>query len=159
MSIVHLHLLLNHVPVVGILFVAVVLIAALRLKSSEVSRLGMWLLVGIGAVSAVVYFSGEPAEDAVENLAGVSGAGIHAHEFAAEVSFVVAAAVAGFALIALWVVRKNAVPRGLTSALLALTLIVAGFMAWTANLGGQIRHTEIRAGTAVSTGEVERGEH
>ena len=28
---------------------------------------------------------------------------------------------------------------------LVASLIVSGLMAWTANLGGQIRHTEIRA--------------
>lgn len=160
MSIVHLHLLLNHVPVVGTLFVALILIAALRLKSSDMSKLGIWLLVGIGALSTAVYFTGEPAEDAVENLAGVSQAGIQAHEFAAEVSFVVAAIVAGFALMALWMTRKNTVPRSLTNAFLVLTLVVAGFMTWTANLGGQIRHTEIRSGASAQVGgEVEPPEH
>ena len=30
--------------------------------------------------------------------------------------------------------------------MLATSLLVGGLMAWTANLGGQIRHTEIRSG-------------
>jgi hypothetical protein len=32
-------------------------------------------------------------------------------------------------------------------------LLVAGLMAWTANLGGQIRHSEIRASAQASAGE------
>jgi len=159
MSIVHLHLMLNHFPVVGVIFVAIVLIAALRLRSSDVSKLGLWLLAGVGAVTAVVYFTGEPAEDSVENLAGVSKATIHAHEFAAETSFVAMAVIAGFALLALWWHRRGQLPRAITGWMLAFAVLVTGFMAWTANLGGQIRHTEITGGSVQSTGEVERGEH
>lgn len=33
----------------------------------------------------------------------------------------------------------------LGTTLLAASLIVSGLMAWTANLGGKIRHTEIRS--------------
>jgi len=158
MNIAHLHLMLNHFPVVGVIIVALILIAALRVRSSEMSKLGMFLLAGIGAVTALVYFTGEPAEDAVENIAGVSRAGIHAHEFAAEVSFVVTGIIAGIALIALWWRRKLQMPRAMTGAMLALALIASGFMAWTANLGGQIRHSEIRSGAVQSGGEVEPGE-
>jgi hypothetical protein len=32
-----------------------------------------------------------------------------------------------------------------------VSLAVTGLMAWTANIGGQIRHTEIRVGAAPST--------
>jgi len=39
--------------------------------------------------------------------------------------------------------------------MLAASLIVSGLMAWTANVGGQIRHTEIRSNASppTSTGE------
>jgi len=36
---------------------------------------------------------------------------------------------------------------------LAISLVVAGLMGWTANLGGQVRHTEIRAGASATQGE------
>jgi hypothetical protein len=38
-------------------------------------------------------------------------------------------------------------------------VIVSGLMAWTANVGGQIRHTEIRsdASPATSNGEKDHG--
>jgi uncharacterized membrane protein len=159
MSLVHLHLMLNHFPVIGVIFVAIILIAAMRLRSSDVSKLALWLLAGVGVVTAFVYFTGEPAEDSVENLAGVSKAAIHAHEFAAETAFVATAIIAGFALLALWWHRNRQLPRSITGLMLALTIVVSGFMAWTANLGGQIRHTEIAAGSVQSAGEVERGEH
>jgi hypothetical protein len=40
-------------------------------------------------------------------------------------------------------------PRALTVTVVPLVLLVTGLMAYTANLGGQIRHTEIRAGAVV----------
>ena len=41
---------------------------------------------------------------------------------------------------------SRTVPTWFGAVLLATSLLVGGLMAWTANLGGQIRHTEIRSG-------------
>ena len=148
MSLVHLHLFMNHVPVIGILFVVIILIAALRLRSDSIGKLALVLLGGVAAVSAIVYFTGEPAEDAVEKLAGVSRTVIHDHEEAAEVAFVATAFAGVAALAALWWYRAKALPRALTTAMLVAALAISGLMAWTANLGGQIRHSEIRSASA-----------
>jgi hypothetical protein len=44
-------------------------------------------------------------------------------------------------------------PIWVGGSLLAASLVVSGLMAWTANLGGQIRHSEIRTGNVLpSTG-------
>ena len=47
------------------------------------------------------------------------------------------------------------VPTWFGSLMLAASLMVSGLMAWTANVGGQIRHTEIRSNASppTSTGE------
>lgn len=41
--------------------------------------------------------------------------------------------------------RKRPLPRLITGMSLVCALMLSGLMAWTANLGGQIRHTEICA--------------
>ncbi len=148
MSLVHLHLLMNHIPVIGILFVVVILIAALRLRSDSVAKLALVLVAGVAAISALVYFTGEPAEDAVEKVTGVSRAMIHDHEEAAEVAFVATAFAGLAALAALWWYRAKALPRSVLTGALVVSLAISGLMAWTANLGGQIRHSEIRAAAA-----------
>lgn len=161
MSLVHLHLLMNHIPVIGILFVAIVLIAGLRMRSSDMAKLGLVMLTGVAAISAVVYFTGEPAEDAVEKLAGVSRAVIRSHEEAAELAFISAAIAGVLGLAALWAYRKRALPRWTTGAALAVVLCVSALMGWTANLGGRIRHSEIR-GSSTADGSVStevRDEH
>jgi uncharacterized membrane protein len=148
MSLVHLHLLLNHVPVIGMLFVLFVLVAAFRARSSDMGKLALVMLAGIGAVTALVYFTGEPAEDAVEKVAGVSRAMIRDHEEAAEAAFIATGVAGVLALVALWWHRRRELPRWVVAASFAATLAVSGLMAWTANLGGQIRHSEIRATSA-----------
>jgi hypothetical protein len=52
--------------------------------------------------------------------------------------------------------RAERLPGWIVAATLVLFLATSGLMGWTANLGGQIRHTEIRAGfTAPAETETE----
>jgi len=144
MSPVHLHLLLNHVPVIGLLFVLLVLGVAFWRRNSETGKLGMAMLAGIAVVTAVVFLTGEPAEEAVENLAGVSEAVIHEHEEAADAALIATSVAGVTALGLLLLYRRRELPRWAVGGTLAIVLVVSGQMAWTANLGGEIRHSEIR---------------
>jgi hypothetical protein len=153
MSVVHFHLLLNHVPVIGLFFVIALLGVAFWRRSSQLGRVALTLLVGISLVTVVVFLTGEPAEEAVEGLAGVSEAAIHSHEDAASVALIAMGVAGLLALPLLWWHRRRELSRRLLGASLVGLLAVAGVMAWTANLGGQIRHTEIRSGTIAADGD------
>jgi len=159
MSFVHLHLLLNHVPVVGVVFVVLLLAVALWKRHSDIGKLALALLAGIAAITAIVFLTGEPAEEAVENVAGVSEALIHQHEDVALVALISTGVVGALALGLLWWYRRQTLPRRLVGASLVVMLGVSGLMAWTANLGGQIRHSEIRSAGAVIGSEAERDDH
>jgi len=152
MSTVHIHLLLNHVPVIGAVIGLALLFMALARRSDELARVTFWLYAVLGAASIVVYLTGEPAEDAVENLAGVSKAIIEQHEEAALVATITMGAAGALALLATLVFRRKAIPRPVVGGSFVMALLITGLMGYTANLGGQIRHTEIGAG-AVPSGE------
>ena len=154
MSIVHLHLLLNHVPVIGMAFVLLILGVAIWRRNDGMGRLGLTILVGLAAITAVVFLTGEPAEEAVEGVVGVSESMIHPHEEAAEASLIVTGIAGALALVALAVYRRRTLPRWLTGTAFAATLATSTMLGWTANLGGQIRHTEI-GGSAASSGDAE----
>ncbi|HQZ83216.1 MAG TPA: hypothetical protein PLR83_08350, partial [Pyrinomonadaceae bacterium] len=80
---VHVHLFLNHFPVIcSVLAVPLFAWAYLR-KSDELKQLTLLVLVFAAAVTIPVYLSGEPAEEVVEKLAGVSHDLIEQHEDAA----------------------------------------------------------------------------
>ena len=154
MSFVHLHLILNHVPVIGSVFVLLLLALAWVKRSSEIGKLAIGFIVAIGVVSAVVFLTGEPAEEAVEHVAGVSDAVIHQHEDAAGLALVLAGTIGVMGLATLLWYRRLAIPRVVMSVALVATVALNAAMAWTAYLGGQIRHTEIRT----SAGEVDRSD-
>lgn len=159
MTIVHLHLLLNHIPVIGTLFVVGLLAAALMRRDSMIARLALWTSALLGIVAIAVYFTGEPAEETVEHLPGVSESVIEQHEELALVATTMIAAFGVLATGALAVFRQRSLPRWLVVSSFVGMLAVAGVMGWTANLGGQIRHTEIRAtGTGLQGGDREAEE-
>lgn len=158
---VHIHLLLNHVPVIGLVLTVVVLGWGLWRRSDDVVRLGLLMLVVLGVTAIAVYLTGEPAEEAVEGIVGVSESMIESHEEAALLA-TIGMTVAGVLALALMVRHRNRpLPVRLVRGMLLVALVPTVMVAWAANLGGQIRHSEIRAdasaaaATAYEDGESE----
>lgn len=151
MNAAHLHLLLNHIPVLGAIGVTVMFLIATIRRDSSLARLTFAFSIVLAAASLAVFLTGEPAEELVEDLAGVASNAIEPHEEAALVATIAFGILGGLALAALVAFRRRDLPRWVMSAALICALVVSGLMAWTANLGGSIRHTEIGAPTG-STG-------
>ena len=160
MSAAHIHLMLNHVPLFGALAVTILFGVALALRQQGVARAGLVVALLAAAVAVVVYLTGEPAEELVENLAGVSEPAMETHE---EVALVATILLGAFALLALYALLafRHGVSMRFTKLLLVLSLVPLAAVAYTSYLGGQIRHSEIRpaaagaSGTAATTGDVE----
>lgn len=145
MSLVHLHLLLNHVPVVGALF-AVLLFAAALVRQETISvRFTLGFTVALAVVAVTVYFTGGAAEEVVEKLAGVTERSIERHEEAAEITTIAIAILGSLSLIALALFRRRTIPRWVAFAGFVGAIAISALMGWTANLGGQIRHSEIQS--------------
>ncbi len=149
MSSIHLHLLLNHVPVIGSVLGVLLLAAALARRSDELGKAALGLFTLLAAASVVVFFTGEPAEKLVEKLPGFSEAVTERHEDVALIAVVVMGLTGLFCLITLAVFRRRPLAGWVTPVALIASLGTVGIMGYTANLGGQIRHTELRASTAV----------
>jgi hypothetical protein len=147
MSVVHLHLLLNHVPVIGAVLGVLILALAVVRRNTDIGKLALGLFALIGAASIVVFLTGEPAEELVERLPDFSEAITERHEEAALVATIAMAAVGALALFLLGVFRHRPLARWAAPLTLVLALGATGLMGYAANLGGQVRHTEIRAGS------------
>lgn len=144
MTIVHLHLLLNHFPVVGAIVGIFLLAAAWFRKSDELGKAALGLFAILGFITVIVFLTGEPAEEVVEQLPGYSAAITERHEESALAATVAMSALGLLSLAALGIFRRKPMDRRVTALALLLALGVAGMIGFTANLGGQIRHTEIR---------------
>jgi uncharacterized membrane protein len=145
MNAAHLHLALNHVPVVGIWFALLVLVLALLRASEELKRAALILFAAVGLASVPAYFSGQEAEEIVEHLPGVEHDRIEEHEESGRWAAILGGALALLAAALLWRFRApHPLPGWAVGVPLLLALIVGAVMARTATLGGEIRHEEIR---------------
>jgi uncharacterized membrane protein len=154
MNAAQLHITLNHLPVIGLVFSLAILLIGCSLRSETTQRVGLWMLLATALLAIPAFLTGEPAEDIAVKFPGVEKAFIEEHEDAAGMALGSAIAAGLAAVVVLFVSRKRTIPAwGLVTAL-ALALVSAGVMAWTAHLGGLIRHPEIRSAMAPPTGEV-----
>ncbi len=143
MNAAHLHLLMNHVPVLGAVFSVALLVWAMLRRSEELLRTALlaWALVALSAIP--VYFAGTRAEDIVQDMPGVNPASISAHEDAAEIALAAICACGAWAAAGLWFFRRSpSAPRWFLVVLLLLGLAACTALARTADLGGRIRHPE-----------------
>ena len=142
----HVHLMLNHVPVLGCIFGLFLLLMALVRGSRELMIGALWLFLLAALAAIPTFVSGHWAENTVEHLPGVTEHFIDQHEDAATVSLVGMEALGIAALASLLLIHKDRrIPRWLASLTLLLAVATAASLVWTANLGGLIRHTEIRS--------------
>lgn len=152
MNYAYLHLVLVHIPAIGIVFGLLLLLVAVAKKSEELKRVTLGAFVIIALVTIPVYLTGEPAEELVERLPGVSESIIDDHEDSGLVSLAAAELTGLMALGGLFLFRRSrAIPGWFITAMLILSVGSTGSMMRTAHLGGEIRHTEIRSEPKGST--------
>ncbi|HLG16731.1 MAG TPA: hypothetical protein VJH03_19845 [Blastocatellia bacterium] len=158
----HVHLILNHIPVIGVPAGLLLLAWGVIRKSEEVKKASLITLAVAAASALPVYFAGTRAEEIGEHLPGVSEALIDTHSSAAGPALTASLILGALALAGFVFLRRAPVlPKWFVVAVLAMSLAVSGLLVRAANLGGEIRHTEIRsdsqAGAGEDEGEVEKG--
>lgn len=145
MNLAHLHLMLNHIPVLGgVGTIALLTLAAFK-ENDALTKLTLQFMVLIGILALPVYFTGEPAEEIIEHLPGVTEAFISNHEKFALFSLISTELLAVIGLVGLYSFRKN--PKTIMEywrSIGVVAIVNASLMFATANYGGEIRHTEIR---------------
>lgn len=160
MDAAHLHLILNHFPIAGMVFSVPILLIAWWRRNELLARTAFIAILLTGLVTIPTYLTGEPAEEMIEHLPGISERIIEIHEEAAERAIWSVGAAAIIAVVSLFLsIRRKATPRWAYPAVLVVILISVGAIGWTNNLGGQVRHPEIRSKSAVATQDTqEQGE-
>jgi hypothetical protein len=141
----HWHLMLNHIPVLGPFFLALLLTIALVKRSRELARVTLGLTLLFPIATYVVTQTGEQAEHYVEDLTWFDKDRVHDHEERGEAALIASGVAGALALIALWVSRKGVeLKPAMTLLVLLAILVAAGMMALAALDGGTIRHEELR---------------
>jgi uncharacterized membrane protein len=150
-----IHLALTHVPVILSIIGLVIMLVALTRKNDTLTKTSFYIFLAAGLFALPVYFTGEGAEEVVEDLPGVSEGIIGQHEQFATISLTVILISAAASLAALFLFKSYKAIRIMKYAVLLFAFGSAVTMARTAQLGGQIRHTEIQSASVSSASEKE----
>lgn len=141
----HIHLLLNHFPIIGTIIGFLVLVAGFVLKSTIIKRVGLGILVFTSIIGIPAFLSGDKAEDVIEKLPGISENIIKQHEEIAEVFIWLIGLTGIFSLITLYMdLKEKSINTILYYVVLAITFVSIIVSKNVGTTGGEIRHPEIR---------------
>ncbi len=143
MDLAHLHLLINHFPIVGTIIGTFIMLFALVKKEKNLQRAVLVLWVVLAALSPLVMNTGEEAEHKVEEMAGISDDSIHEHEEAAEYAYWLMIGLGVISLAALALHKMGSDILLATKISFVISLFAATAMVRTGYLGGLIRHIEV----------------
>jgi len=147
MNLAHVHLLLNHFPTIGMLVGLGLYIVAILARSDDLKRASLGVFFFIALLSIPTFASGTAARLALAKTPEVSMAMIDTHETAAFEALGVMELTGALAWLGLWQYRRlSRLPQGTVAVILLTGLVTFGLMARAANIGGEIRHPEIRSG-------------
>lgn len=155
MNPIHIHLILNHLPIVAMLLAALLLSAScfVRSRGFHIAAVSVALFAGITAIPA--YLSGESAEESLETTQVGESAEqfVEAHEEAAAFALgggIASALVAGLSLFLAASNNPNRI-GGLAKAGAAVVSLAAVLLLVQAGAtGGKIAHPELRGGLGSS---------
>ncbi|HEX5111298.1 MAG TPA: hypothetical protein VFV79_00515 [Saprospiraceae bacterium] len=150
MNTAHWHMLLNHLPMVGIIIGTLVLAAGFVFKNQpavKMTALGVFVFAALLAIPS--YLTGEGAEEIAEKLPGVTEGFIENHEDLGKVFLILAECLGVLALITFVFMRmKNKLAPVLLGLVFLTAVGTSVFAKQVGTSGGQVRHTEIRNGNA-----------
>jgi hypothetical protein len=161
----HLHLLVNHIPVEGIMGSVLLLLYAILRNNAELKRTALLAFVLVGIAAFVADLTGDGAAGVAKHIPGVERAAISAHSAAADTARFVSYALAAVSLLGLilaWRTKEVEATNAINAhdyvrhhkephkAIIILCLLIGlldvYFFAMTAYKGGLIRHPEIESG-------------
>jgi hypothetical protein len=154
LSPIHWHLLLNHFPTVGFIVAFGLFLIGLAVRSEHLKAGSLLVIVGISLLTVPVFVTGSESAQALcleTNVPGpcregaISRSLVEMHEGAALWALFSMTITGGVAWIALWARRRTGqLGKMQTAAIVVLGFVTVATVAQAANLGGEIRHPEIR---------------
>jgi hypothetical protein len=139
----HLHVLLNHIPIVGLPVVLLFLLWGVARHEDAVVRAALIGTVLLAAGTWLVDYTGDGAKDDIRHLAWFNKDVVKSHEDAGDQSEIAAIATGVVALATLVLARGGrGFRRSLVWAVVLLLVVSSGLAARAGWRGGKIRHDE-----------------
>jgi len=145
MNLAHVHIVINHIPSLGMVVAACLLVFSLLRKNDNLKKVSFQLLVAMSLMALPTFMSGSAAEAMLRNSTDATKGLIQEHENAAIWTLTLISITGTFAWFGLWQYRRFSRPGiGNTAIVVILSLMTAAAILRTANMGGDITHMEIR---------------
>ena len=155
----HLHMVVNHFPIIGTIFGLVILVSGIILKNNSVKNTAYFLFIVAAIFAAFSMGTGEGAEEAVEDMPTVGKHIIHEHEELAEKLALLLYILGAISIVGLYLNIKNHAKAKLVSYVALVLACIGVFLTkLVGTSGGEIRHTEIRDNATLPAASLEQGE-
>jgi hypothetical protein len=149
MNLAHLHLLLNHWPVIGSFIGLGLFLVALIANSDDLKQTSLAFFAFLALIAIPTYMSGNVTHEVLKESMRLPNDLVQTHQGVALLALVSMGVTGGFALAGLWQFSRMSGPapkpvaRWNSRAVLVLSIVTVVFMAMAGNTGGAIRHPEI----------------
>lgn len=141
----HFHLVVNHLPIVGVLIGFLVLLVGYIIKKPQVKNTALGIFVFSALTAAAAFLTGDGAEEIVENLPGISETLIHKHEEYAELFLTMMLILGGVSVVTAFVeYKKYQFAKYGIIVVLFLSIASIVISKYVGTSGGEITHIEIR---------------
>lgn len=141
----HLHMVVNHFPIIGTIFGLGILIAGIVLKNKSIQNTAYVLFVIAAVFGFFSMSTGEGAEEMVEDFPGIGKAIIHEHEEIAEKLAIVLYLLSGISILGLILnVQRHSKAKFISFVAVVVAVLGVYLATLVGTSGGEIRHTEIR---------------
>jgi uncharacterized membrane protein len=141
----HLHLIVNHFPIIGSIFGLGILISGIFLKNNSLKNTAYVIFIVAAIFGLFSMNTGEGAEEIVEDFPNIGKNIIHEHEELAEKFVVFLYATGLLSILGLIAnIKKHSKAAIVAYAVTGAALISVFFAQQVGTSGGEIRHTEIR---------------
>ena len=151
MTMPHVHLLLNHIPTIGTAVALGLLVISFFRRNDDLRRASLEVVYVIALFTFPAYLSGVSAQQILIEHPDINQVFVDAHQDAALWAFLFMQISGAAAWLALWKFRRTSrMSQPLMATVLLLSTLAFAVSARAANLGGEIRHTEISAEAAAA---------
>ena len=142
----HLHLALNHIPVLGVPFVVFLLAWGWVFRKREVVRVAVLWMALLSVAAIAVKFTGDFAVEGDPKRWSEAQTFVGRHEESADQATTAVFLLGLAAVVAIYLGRgERVLPAWMLAVLVALGIGTGVLYARSANLGGQINHPELRS--------------
>jgi cobalamin synthase len=146
----HIHLLINHIPIIGLIIGVLILLFGIIFKSSLTKKIALAVVLCCVFLAIPSFSTGEEAEEVIEHMSSMTKEThhlIHEHEEKAELFMPFAWILIVLSLVTLifeW--KKKKFASYLSILTLVVGLVAIYIVREVGTTGGEISHPEIRKG-------------